>query len=472
MVFSSLTFVFYFLPIVIFAYFISPKKLKNYILLIFSLFFYAYGEPRYVVIMIGSILINYILALFVDKYRQCERKSKIVLILTVLINIGILGYFKYTNFLMDNVNWLLGTDISIKKIALPIGISFFTFQAMSYVIDVYRENGKVQKNPFNVALYISFFPQLIAGPIVRYETIAEQIDEREINSDKFSYGIQRFILGLGKKVIIANTMALIADGIMDSNISQIGVATAWLGAIAYSLQIYFDFSAYSDMAIGLGKMFGFEFLENFNYPYISKSVTDFWRRWHISLSTWFRDYVYIPLGGNRKGKWKLIRNIFVVWFLTGLWHGASWNFVIWGLYFGVLLILEKFFLSKVLDKTPDLLKHIYALIIIIFGWVIFRAPNTGFILEYGKVMFGFASANLIDNNFAYYINLYWIELIAAILFSMPVYPKIYNAVNNIKNSKAKTIGELVSIGILFCILALSVLFMINSTYNPFIYFRF
>lgn len=473
MVFSSLTFIFVFLPVVIILYYIVPKSLRNYILLVFSLFFYGYSEPKFTAIMLLSIFINYGFGLAVDKYRDEESKVKLLLSATVFSNLLILGYFKYTNFVFDNINSIFKLNIGIEKIIMPIGISFFTFQAMSYVIDVYRKQGEVQKNPLNVALYITFFPQLIAGPIVRYETVAEQIKERSHNLPNFVTGIERFIIGLGKKVLIANTMGLIADEIFSLQFGSISTVTSWVGAIAYSLQIYFDFSGYSDMAIGLGKMFGFEFLENFNYPYISKSATEFWRRWHISLGTWFRDYLYIPLGGNRVSNLKIYRNLFIVWFLTGLWHGASWTFIFWGLYFGILISLEKMGLGKILKKLWLPIQYVYALAAVILGWVLFRAQSLTFALQYIKVMFGCGSYGLYDNSLLYYVHDFGLELIVALAACTPIAKVISSVVNSLKLKALKAAtNSFIWPLYLFSIFILCIMNLVNSTFNPFIYFRF
>ncbi|MCB5559149.1 MBOAT family O-acyltransferase [Anaerosalibacter bizertensis] len=473
MLFSSVVFLFLFLPAVIFCYYILGKKLgrkfKNIVLLIFSLFFYAYGEPKYLFVMLFSIIVNYILGLFVDKYRKDNTKAKLILALAVIINISIIGYYKYSNFLLENINAVFKTSIIIKDIVMPIGISFFTFQGLSYVIDIYRQNGKVQKNPLNVALYISFFPQLIAGPIVRYETVSEQIDERKETLDDFNYGVERFILGLAKKVLIANTVGLIADEIFNTPISSSSVILAWLGVISYTMQIYFDFSGYSDMAIGLGRMFGFKFLENFDYPYISSSVTEFWRRWHISLGTWFRDYVYIPLGGNRVNRLKHFRNIFIVWFLTGLWHGASWNFIIWGLYYGCILIIEKLFLGKYLKKTWKPIRHIYTMFLVVIGWLFFRVETLRQAFEYLKIMFGFTDHVLINSQAVYYLKEYKYALMISIIVSLPIYPLLKR---RFKGSDHSIINNYLKPVVLIGVFALSIMYLINSTFNPFIYFRF
>ncbi|MGN1132703.1 MAG: MBOAT family O-acyltransferase, partial [Ruminococcus sp.] len=405
MLFASTVFIFAFLPAVLLLYYLVLRKFRtaqNILLLVASLLFYAWGEPKYVLIMILSIIMNYLFGLLVDKFRASKTKSRLVIALTVVFNLGVLYIFKYLMFTIENINSIAGLHLSVPNIVLPIGISFFTFQAMSYVIDVYREKGEAQKNPLNVGLYISFFPQLIAGPIVRYETVAYQIKHREESFEKFSEGVCRFIIGLAKKVLLANTMAVVADYAFDMPNSELTVVMAWVGAIAYTFQIFFDFGGYSDMAIGLGKMFGFEFLENFNYPYISLSVSEFWRRWHMSLGTWFRDYVYFPLGGSRvKSKARLVFNLFVVWSLTGIWHGANWTFLCWGLMYFVLLTIEKLIGWE--KKYPDkmkILRRIYTLFFVIMGWVLFRADSIGDAGAYFATMFG--GGNLIDDSTIYY----------------------------------------------------------------------
>lgn len=474
MLFSSLMFLFIFLPAVLFSYFIVGKRFKNFVLLMFSLFFYGYGGPKFLLLMLVSIFINYIFGLLVDWYRDDKIKVRMILTFSVLANLSFIGYYKYTNFFIQNVNNLFEMKLPMSEIIMPIGISFFTFQGLSYVIDIYREHGKVQKNPLNVALYISLFPQLIAGPIVRYETVAEQITEREETVDKFASGLERFIIGLSKKVLISNSMGLMADQIFGMQFSDISVLLAWIGALTYTAQIYFDFSGYSDMAIGLGRMFGFEFLENFNYPYISTSVTEFWRRWHISLSTWFRDYVYIPLGGNRVNTLKHLRNIFIVWCLTGLWHGASWNFIAWGLYFGIILTLEKFLLASFLDKLWKPIQHLYTMLLVVLGWVLFRAENLSYAVDYLKVMFGIEAVSIINNQSVYYLSEYSFELMMAVVFSMPVYPYIKQKFQK-RNTKEKlSVGAVYVIQsiILLGMFLIDMMYLINSTFNPFIYFRF
>ena len=466
MVFSSFTFLFLFLPLVLLSYYIIKSRfIRNIILFIFSLIFYAWGEPVYILLMIFSILANYFLARKIDKNTK---NRKALLIIDVILNIGIITFFKYGDFLVQNINSLFKTNIASLNLPLPIGISFYTFQILSYVIDVYAKKVPVQKNIINLGMYITLFPQLIAGPIVRYETIENEINNRKENFFDVVYGTKRFIIGLGKKVIIANQMAIIADTIYASDISNAGTLLLWLAAISYTLQIYFDFSGYSDMAIGLGRIFGFHFLENFNYPYISKSITDFWRRWHISLSSWFRDYVYIPLGGNRVSKIKWLRNILLVWMLTGLWHGASWNFIFWGLYYGILLIIEKIFLSKLIEKLPGFIQHIYSLLLVIIGWIIFRIETIDQIFIVLKNMFTYHHTDVLNN------IVFNTDIFAAIPFifiglicSLPILPKLKKLEKN--HTISYNFFANAACSILFII---SIAFLVKSTYNPFIYFRF
>lgn len=467
MLFSSVTFIFYFLPITFILYYIVPNKFKNPILLVASMIFYAWGGLLYFPLLLFSIIVNYILGLKIDKYKDNKGKDRRILIYSIIFNILFLGVFKYSNFLVDNINILFNTSFNIPTIPLPIGISFYTFQAMSYVIDIYRKDGKVQKNIFNLALYISMFPQLVAGPIVRYETVDKQITERSYSFYKFNFGLERFIKGLFKKVIISNTIGELASLIYALPNSEMTVITAWIGAIAYTFQIYFDFSGYSDMAIGLGKMLGFDFLENFNYPYISKSVSEFWRRWHISLGSWFRDYVYIPLGGSRIGTVKLYRNLAIVWIITGIWHGASWNFILWGVYFGIFIILERAFLQKVLNKLPSILQHIYLMIIVIFGWVLFSQSDISSTVEYIKVMLGIGKYSIFNEYTMFYIRQYWIVMLVAIIVSMPILTKIKDL--NIKIRKYIALAKPILVIISF---ALVTIYLVNSTFNPFIYFNF
>ena len=473
MLFSSLIFILVFLPSVIFFYYISPKKLRNFILLIFSLFFYGYGEPKYLVIMLLSIAINYTMGFLVDKYRDSESKAKLIIFVTVLLNLSIIGYYKYADFAIENFNRLFNLSKPLINIVMPIGISFFTFQGLSYVIDVYRGRGRVQKNPFNVALYISLFPQLIAGPIVRYETVADQITNRKETIEKFSYGIERFIIGLGKKVLIANTVGLIADEIFALQVINLSTSLAWIGIVSYTFQIYFDFSGYSDMAIGLGSMFGFKFLENFNYPYISRSITEFWGRWHISLSTWFRDYVYIPLGGNRVSNYRYLMNIFIVWLLTGLWHGAAWNFIFWGLYYGFILVIEKFFLGKIIEKLPRLFQHLYTMLIVIIGWVFFRSDSISYSKDYLLAMFGIKVSSFYNFQTIYYLLENKYIFIIAFIVSMPIYPVLIKKAENISANWLRVfILDYIKPILLILLFLISLMYLVNSTFNPFIYFRF
>lgn len=460
MVFSSIPFIFFFFPLCLLFYYIVPFKLKNYVLLFFSLVFYAWGEPVYVFLMIFSCLFNYLCGIFMEKF---EKKKKLILILCVIINILLLGFYKYGNFAIENINSILNLNINKLDISLPIGISFFTFQTMSYVIDVYRKEVKVSHNFFTFTTYVSMFPQLIAGPIVRYETVEKELEKREINFENYQNGLIRFLEGLFKKVLIANTTGFLWN-IISSNTYN-SVLTSWLGIIAFSIQIYFDFSGYSDMAIGMGKMLGFNYLENFNYPYIATSITDFWRRWHISLSSWFRDYVYIPLGGSRCKKIINIRNILIVWLLTGIWHGASWNFIIWGLYFGLILIVEKYILKKQLEKLPLFFKHLYSILLIIIGWLIFAFEDMSLFTNYFKSLIGINN-KFIDNNFMFYLTNYGFVIIIGIVFSTPIYKEIKEKIN--KNNWLKIILYLIYL-LLFII---TISFIVSDTYNPFLYFRF
>lgn len=465
MVFSSTIFIFIFLPFILLLYYLAGKKIKNYILLIASLIFYAWGGVAYLKILIASIILNYSFGILVDKYSNREILKKAILTLGVILNLSILFYYKYYDFFIENANALFDTNLSLKHIVLPIGISFFTFQGMSYIIDIYRGDGKVNKNPFSVALYISLFPQLVAGPIIKYKTIDKEIRSRQESIEQFSYGINRFVLGLSKKVIIADILGAMADNIFSLYEKGIDTPTAWIGAICYTFQIYYDFSGYSDMAIGLGHMFGFRFMENFNYPYISKSITEFWRRWHISLSTWFKEYLYIPLGGNRKGN--VYVNLFIVFLVTGIWHGASWTFILWGIWHGIFIVFERLIKNKSwYINIPSIIKYLVTMFIVIIGWVLFRADNVSQAFGYLEVMFGVNSnANLYE--FTYFINkklVLWI--VVAALGSLPF---ISNKLRKYNGNKSFEIISTVGILILFI---LSIVFIINSTYSPFIYFQF
>lgn len=472
MVFSSLVFLFVFLPIVLVLYYLSSKKYRNYLLLLASLFFYAWGEPTYVVIMLVSIGANYLCGLLVDE-KRADKVRVTGVVISVIFNICMLGVFKYSGFFVKNINTAFNTSLSVPEIALPLGISFFTFQAMSYVIDVYRKDAKVQKNIFDLSLYISLFPQLVAGPIVRYQTVADQIDERDHNIVKFGDGVRRFIIGLGKKVLLSNSLGMLADSVFGMQTYQLTVVSTWLGILAYSLQIFFDFSGYSDMAIGLGKMFGFEFLENFNYPYISQSASEFWRRWHISLGSWFRDYVYFPLGGSRRGNVRTYINLFIVWFLTGFWHGASWTFIAWGLYFGLLIGMEKSYLGKFLNKVPRFIRHIYLLLVVMIGWVFFRADSFSYSIEFIKNMFFMGTSTVFDGTVAAYLNDYWFVLVLSMIFCVPIVDWIRGKIEVANEKILESNVSYILNSVVYTGIFLIVIFkLVNSTYNPFLYFRF
>ena len=468
MVFSSLTFLYGFLPLVIISYFICKNRVyRNSVLLAFSILFYSWGEPKLISLMLLASLVAYISGLLMDKYEKEDNKKlkKWIFIISVVLLTANLFVFKYLNFAADNVGALFGVDFNLKKIVLPIGISFYTFQILSYVIDLYLGKVKVQKNWFYLTLYVTFFPQLIAGPIVRYETVEEEIRERRESVEEFSHGLERFIRGLAKKVIIANNVAIIPTIVYAGAAQTYGSAMYWLAALGYALQIYFDFSGYSDMAIGLGRMFGFHFLENFNYPYIAKSVTDFWRRWHISLSSWFRDYIYIPLGGNRVKKARFVFNILVVWCLTGFWHGAEWNFIIWGLYYGLLLLGEKLLWGKYLEKLPKVIRWAYSMFFVLIGWVIFNMTDVNAIGRAFKVMFGFMPtdiAGVIAADTDILLSLIYVPL--GIICMLPWKDKVKLPDNVVVKAGVMVLH--------IALLAVSVIYTISSSYNPFIYFRF
>ena len=469
MPFSSMTFVFVFLPILCAVYLLSKKEYHNAILLIASLIFYAWGEPKFLAIMLLSIIINWAGAVLIDKYQIKPNIKKIILILTIILNLGNLIAFKYLNFILENINSICHGHIHLLHVVLPLGISFYTFQALSYVIDVYRGDCKVQKNIYKLALFICLFPQLIAGPIVKYHDIEEQIESREEDFEKVDLGVKRFIIGLSKKMLIANTMGAIVDKIFIQDPHTFSHFTAWLGAVAYSFQLFFDFSGYSDIAIGLGLIFGFRFMENFNYPYISKSITEFWRRWHISLSTWFKEYVYIPLGGNRNGNLKQLRNLGIVFLLTGIWHGSAWNFVVWGIWHGFFIILEKVtgLNKETQNKTVNFFKHIYCILAFVIGWVIFRAEDMKYAWDYLMNMFGFLHLcpELFLYKMPYYVDRFEIIIfVAAILCSIPIFRNILN----VKNKVGRTV---INIWLLI-LFVFSSATIAASTYNPFIYFRF
>lgn len=475
MVFSSMVFLWIFLPLVFIIYKFADKKVKNYILLLASLIFYSWGEPRYIILMIISIIINYIFGLFIG-YEESIKRRKILLVLGVLLNLFTLTYFKYFNFIITTTNIILGKGVfELKNIILPVGISFYTFQALSYLVDIYRsknESGKVkaQRNVLNLALYISFFPQLIAGPIVKYYDIEQQIYSREENLIRTSYGIKRFILGMSKKVLISNTLAMVADKIFDIPVEDLGTAISWLAIVCYTLQIYYDFSGYSDMAIGLGEIFGFTFMENFNYPYVSKSIQEFWRRWHISLSTWFKEYLYIPLGGNRKGKVRTYINLLIVFFVTGLWHGASFNFIVWGLLHGFFMIIERLFLGEVLKNNKfKILNHIYVLLVVMIAWVFFRVETFRDALIFIKAMI-IPTASSKIYNISLFIN---IQVIIILLLGIIFCGVIQSLLPKFKERLyIRNEIKFYEIVITTILLILSIISIIIGTYNPFIYFRF
>ena len=465
MLFSSIVFLFTFLPIVLILYYVLPRQFKNPVLLLASLLFYAWGEPIYLFLMMFSILFNYISGLDIARNLGNKRAARKSLIFNVVVNLCVLGFFKYEGFVLNSLNAVLPVEIPFQEVALPVGISFYTFQILSYIIDVYWGNVPVQKNLMDFALYVTMFPQLIAGPIVKYAEIDEQLHVREENWGRFGEGVMYFIRGLAKKVLLANTVGMIYTNVSGMAPEDVSVVTAWLGCLAYTFQIYFDFSGYSDMAVGLGKMFGFEFPWNFNYPYIAQSVTEFWRRWHISLSSWFREYVYIPLGGNRVPVPKHIRNLLVVWLLTGLWHGAAWNFVAWGLYYGVILIFEKYFFHRVLDKLPEVLRHIYSLVLVMVGWVLFFSPSFAGALEYLKLMFGAGGHGFMDGEALYLLisNLgLWVIVIVS---STPLVYGVYERYVG----RRKPVADVVIYAGMFL---LCVAYLVTETYNPFLYFRF
>lgn len=466
MVFSSTIFLCVYLPLVLLGYYICPKKGRNLFLLIVSLVFYAWGEPKYVFLMIFSILINYVFGRLMDKHRENKKRLKLMLVLSVVIDIGLLSVFKYTDFIITNVNAIFGANFDLLNIALPIGISFYTFQAMSYTIDVYRNDVRVQKNLIDFGMYITMFPQLIAGPIVRYADVQDQLAERSVTTADFSEGVMRFVVGLGKKVLLANQMGAVWSDIYALG-GDVSALMAWTGAIAYTFQIYFDFSGYSDMAIGLGRMFGFKFPENFRYPYQSVSITDFWRRWHITLSTWFKEYLYIPLGGNRRGLARQALNLLIVWSLTGFWHGAGWNFVLWGLYYFVILFIEKLFLLKALDKLPKFFRHVYALLLIIIGWVIFASDDVSVLLPYLGSMFGANGA--IGGMDVYTLLTKAVLLIICCIASTELPKKLFLSAAGAMNEKAAFTLKSV---LMIALLALSMILLIGDSYNPFLYFRF
>lgn len=463
MLFNSPIFLFIFLPALLAIYCLAPNniRLKNNILLVASLLFYAWGEPFFVFILILSIIFNWFMAIKIEKAKPDSLHKKSILFAAIIPNILLIFIFKYLNFTLSSINDIFSSGFRIYDIALPIGISFFTFQSLSYIIDVYRMKSKAKSNLLDVGLYISIFPQLIAGPIVRYETISKEIDKRKVSGKSFAKGIERFVIGLAKKVLIANNVAIVADSIFNYETCNLSLPTAWLGAIAYTLQIYFDFSGYSDMAIGLGKMFGFNFPENFKHPYVSLSISEFWRRWHITLGTWFRDYVYIPLGGNRHGIYRTVINLFAVWFLTGLWHGANYTFIVWGLYFFVLITFEKIVKYENINAKP--IRFIITILLIIIGWVIFRSPNIESAIHYVRTMF---SGNIImDSTFTSLLNEHYISIITASIISYPI-------LSNKNTYKFIARHNFLKLAFLIVLFAISICYITKGAYSPFIYFNF
>jgi alginate O-acetyltransferase complex protein AlgI len=467
MLFSSVTFLYYFLPVVLGLYFIVPKQWKNIVLLVSSMFFYFYGEPVYVILMVASILSGYLHGLWINRARN-TRFAIIPVISSAAVHLGLLLYFKYADFFIENVNMVFHAGISPLRLALPIGISFYTFQILSYTVDVYRGNAQVQRNPLNFATYVSLFPQLIAGPIVRYTTVETELNNRTHSIEDTASGIRRFIIGLSKKVLLANTLGEL--GKIFENANEKTVLFYWIAALAFMLQIYFDFSGYSDMAIGLGRIFGFRFLENFNYPYISRTITEFWRRWHISLGTWFRDYVYIPMGGNRVSRAKWIRNIIAVWLLTGLWHGAQWNFILWGLYFGLFLVAEKYFLKSVLNKLPRIAGHLYVVLFVMLSFVLFNSNTLGESIDSFMGLFGLVDIPAWNAETLYYARSYAGVMLASAFAATPLPSALARKIASCKKGRAVT--NLLQHAVLVLLLLVATGYLIDGSFNPFLYFRF
>ena len=461
MIFSSLPFLFFYLVACMLVYRLAPLKLRNLVLLVFSLFFYGWGEPVYILIMFASIAIDYTHGMLVERWRDNDKRARAVVASSVICNLAILVFFKYWDFLMTNLNAITGLSLPVLGLPLPIGVSFYTFQTMSYTIDVYRKDAPAQRNIITFGTYVTLFPQLIAGPIIRYKSVADQLESRRETVEKFAAGVRRFTVGLAKKVLLANAIGQLWDAALGAG--ELTVAMAWLGIGAYAFQIYFDFSGYSDMAIGLGKLFGFDFLENFNYPYLSKSIVEFWKRWHISLTTWFREYVYFPLGGNRVPKWKWVRNILIVWLLTGIWHGAGWNFLFWGLYYAVWMLAERMFLGKWLEKLPGALRHIYAMAVVLVGWAIFEIGDLSRLGSYLLTMFG--GGRLWSAETGYYLRSYLLMLVILCVASAPLAKKLWARLGE----RAQGVLEplLVLGALVLCTASL-----VDASYNPFLYFRF
>lgn len=471
MVFSCIPFLFFFLPLCLILYYAVPFSWKNGILLIFSLIFYAWGEPLYILLMLFSTLLDYANGRLMERFGTTKGRRTFFLCCSICINLSILAFFKYADFAIASINGLFGTQFAQPGIHLPVGISFYTFQTMSYIIDLYRGEVKAEHSYTAYLTYVSMFPQLVAGPIVRFADIQEQLHDRRLSFDAFEQGLLRFMMGLFKKVLIANQAGALWEEIRVLGAADTSVATAWLGALCFTLQLYFDFSAYSDMAIGMGRMLGFHYNENFNYPLTAVSVTDFWRRWHISLSTWFRDYVYIPLGGNRRGIPRHLFNIAVVWFLTGLWHGASWNFILWGVYYGILLMLEKYIWGKALAKLPKWFRHAYAFLIVVFGFVIFAITDIGELGSYISLLFSFASNTLADIRFLWYLGNYGVVIVTACILACPVYPWFCRKTSALSPKRSCIVSAFAGVGMLLLFI-LSTAYMVSDTYNPFLYFRF
>lgn len=469
MVFSSLLFMFIYLPVVLAIYYLVPVRWRNLWLFVVNMIFYGWGEPIYLILMVFSITINYFCGILIEKYRADDKLARRILTVNTVVNLALLFFFKYTDLFIGSLNSIAGKElIAPLGLSLPIGISFYTFQTMSYPIDVYRGDAYVQKNYISFGTFVCLFPQLIAGPIVRYKDVADQLDFRANSTEQFASGIKRFIIGLGKKVLIANNIGALWEIYSSTPVSELTALGAWMGIIAFTFQIYFDFSGYSDMAIGLGRMLGFEFLENFDYPYISKSVTEFWRRWHISLSTWFRDYVYIPLGGNRKGLARQFINILVVWCLTGFWHGANWTFLLWGLYYAIFLMLEKAFLLKAMEKIPAVFRHLYAILIFTCGWVVFQLDSVAQSIAYYKAMFGFGDAGFMAQGDLYNLSGFGLMFVICAVASTPLGKKLYNALPG----SGKLRENLLVPVLIIAVMVVSSSYLVDSTYNPFLYFRF
>ena len=468
MVFSSIVFLYIFLPIMLLIYFVVPRKLKNAVMILASLVFFAWGEIRYIFIMLILAVMDFFCGKGINKNEGNKPKQKLYLFIDIGVNLLILFFFKYADFIIANINEILNTQIPLLNIPLPIGVSFNTFQSLSYIIDVYRGTVKCEKSFYNYLTYTTLFPQIIAGPIVRYETVDEELETKKISMDNFSKGMRRFIVGLGKKVLIANNVGTLWNIIEIGEYSEMSMLLSWTSIIAFALQIYFDFSGYSDMAIGLANIFGMDFDENFNYPYISKTITEFWRRWHITLGSWFRDYIYIPLGGNKKGFLKQIRNILIVWFLTGAWHGASWNFILWGLFFGVILILEKVILLKLLKKLPTWTNYVYTAFLVLISWVIFAFEDLGKVKDYLFTMFHLNKTNIVNAEGLYYLKNYFIIIVIGLILSTPVISKLLKKLEE----KQSNIRSILITGVYIGILVLSTASLVSDSYNPFLYFRF